>query len=119
MPHQRLGIDGTGTAQAVKAGSEIFLRGRTGAGLDAATQAEHAMRDVAALLAEAGSAMSQVCKVTVLVTDRAFLADVRAVVVRHLGSTAAVGTDLIVNGLARPEMLVAIDIDAVIPGGAA
>ena len=36
---------------------------------------------------------------------------------RHLGNIAPVGTGLIVNGLALPEMLVEIDIDAVIPEG--
>jgi enamine deaminase RidA (YjgF/YER057c/UK114 family) len=39
------------------------------------------------------------------------------VVGRHLGNIAPVGTGLIVNGLALPEMLVEIDIDAVIPEG--
>lgn len=118
MAHERL-RSSDGVAGAVKAGHEIFLRGRTGPGPDAAAQAEQAMRDVAALLAEAGSAISHVCKVTALVTDRAYLEPVRAVIARHLGSTAAAGTELIVNGLARPEMMVVIDIDAVIPGGAA
>ena len=118
MAHQRLRIDGAGTARAVTAGPEIFLRDLSGPG-DAAAQAGQAMSEARALLAEAGSALEHVCKVTILVTDRAWLAPVRQVVADHLGGTAAVATDLIVNGLASPEMLVAIDIDAVIPGAPA
>ncbi|MBY0336649.1 MAG: RidA family protein [Acetobacteraceae bacterium] len=134
MPHQRFRrfdtapwYPGQGIADemcmAVRAGNLVFLRGQTGFTLegdfvglgDAAAQAEQAMTNVKLLLEEAGSAMEHICKITTCVTDRAFGPDVRRVIGRHLGHVAPVGTGLIVNGLARPEMLVGIDIDAVIP----
>ena len=110
-------------SMAVRAGNLVFLRGQTGFTLDgefvglgdAAAQADQAMKNVKILLEEAGAAMEHICKITTYITDRAFRPDVYRVIGRHLGNVAPVGTGLIVNGLARPEMLVEIDIDAVIP----
>lgn len=112
---------------AVRAGNHIFLRGQTGFTLDggftglgdAAAQAEQAMTNVKTLLEEAGARMEHICKITTYITDRAWREPVYAVIGRHLGSIAPVGTGLIVNGLATPEMLVEIDIEAVIPDDAA
>lgn len=108
---------------AVRAGNHIVLRGQTGFTLDggftgrgdAAAQAEQAMQNVKVLLEEAGARMEHICKITTYITDRAWREPVYAVIGRHLGDIAPVGTGLIVNGLATPEMLVEIDIDAVIP----
>lgn len=108
---------------AVRAGNLVFLRGQTGFTLDggftgigdAAAQADQAMKNVKVLLEEAGAQMEHICKITTYITDRAFREPVYQVIGRHLGSIAPVGTGLIVNGLALPEMLVEIDIDAVIP----
>lgn len=107
---------------AVRAGQHVVLRSQTGAPLDggftgpgdAAAQAEQAMTNVAILLAEAGARLDHVRKVTTYVTDRAWREPVEAVVARHLGAIDPARTFLIVNGLAAPEMLVAIDIDAII-----
>ena len=109
---------------AVRAGNHIFLRGQTGFTLDggftglgdAAAQADQAMRNVRVLLEEAGAKMEDICKITTYITDRAYRTAVYQVVGRHLGNIAPVGTGLIVNGLALPEMLVEIDIEAVIAG---
>ena len=108
---------------AVRAGNLVFLRGQTGFTLeggftgigDAAAQADQAMRNVKTLLEEAGSAMEHICRITTYITDRAWREPVYQVIGRHLGGIAPVGTGLIVGGLALPEMLVEIDIDAVIP----
>ena len=135
MAHQRFRRFNTGVfyrdqairnemCMAVRAGNLVFLRGQTGFTLeggftglgDAGAQADQAMRNVKILLEEAGSEMSQICKITTYITDRAYREAVYQVVGRHLGDIAPVGTGLIVNGLALPEMLVEIDIDAVIPG---
>jgi enamine deaminase RidA (YjgF/YER057c/UK114 family) len=134
MAHERLRRFNTGLyykgqdirnemSMVVKAGKLIFLRGQTGFTLDggfvgigdAAAQADQAMKNVKVLLEEAGSRMAHICKITTYITDRAYREPVYQVVGRHLGSIAPVGTGLIVNGLALPEMLVEIDIDAVIP----
>lgn len=133
MAHQRFRRFNTGPyydnqitnemCMAVRAGNLVFLRGQTGFTLDgdfvglgdAAAQADQAMRNVKVLLEEAGARMEHICKITTYITDRAWREPVYQVIGRHLGSIAPVGTGLIVNGLARPEMLVEIDIDAVIP----
>jgi enamine deaminase RidA (YjgF/YER057c/UK114 family) len=107
----------------VRAGNIIFLRGQTGFDLDnkfvgkgdAAAQADQAMRNVKVLLEEAGAKMAHICKVTTYITDRAYREPVYNVVGRHLKGVFPCGTGLIVNGLALPEMLVEIDIEAVIP----
>lgn len=134
MAHQRFRRFNTGRyykdqdirnemSMVVKAGKLVFLRGQTGFTLDggfvglgdAAAQAEQAMTNVKILLEEAGSQMAHICKITTYITDRAYREPVYQVIGRYLGEIAPVGTGLIVNGLALPEMLVEIDIDAVIP----
>ncbi|MBY0334152.1 MAG: RidA family protein [Acetobacteraceae bacterium] len=134
MAHQRFRRFNTGLycrdqdirnemCMAVRAGNLVFLRGQTGFTLeggftgigDAAAQADQAMRNVKTLLEEAGSAMEHICRITTTITDRAWREPVYQVIGRHLGGIAPVATGLIVGGLALPEMLVEIDIDAVIP----
>jgi enamine deaminase RidA (YjgF/YER057c/UK114 family) len=83
-----------------------------GAG-DARAQAEQAMENVAALLAEAGAGLGDVVKATVYVTDRAFVADVNDVVLRRLGGNTPAFTTLVVKGLASPELLMEVDVVAV------
>ena len=107
----------------VKAGSRLFMHGQTGLDLthrlvapeDAAAQAAQAMENVARLLEEAGSSLEHICKVTTYITDRAYRVPVYNVVGRYLKGIPTVATGLIVKGLARPEMKVELDIEAVIP----
>jgi enamine deaminase RidA (YjgF/YER057c/UK114 family) len=134
MPHQRLrkfntrdvyrnvSIDND-MCMVVKAGRHIFLRGQTGFDLDGrfvgvgdpAAQTEQAMKNVKALLEEAGSRLEHICKITTYITDRGYREAVYNVIGRHLRGIHPCGTGLIVRGLALPEMLVEVDIDAVIP----
>ena len=119
-PEQRLDND---LCMVVRAGNQVFLRGQTGFDLDGkfhgvgdpAAQAETAMACVKALLEEAGAKLAHICKITVYITDRAYREPVYQVIGRHLMGVYPVSTGLIVNGLARPEMLMEIDVDAVIP----
>ena len=119
-PDQTLDND---MCMVVKAGPRLFLRGQTGLDLahtltaheDAAAQADQAMQNVVQLLAEVGSSLDHVCKVTTYITDRAYRVPVYNVVGRYLKGMPTVATGLIVKGLARPEMKMAIDVDAVIP----
>ena len=123
-PEQRLNND---LCMAVRAGNQIFLRGQTGFDLDGrfhgagdpAKQAETAMACVKTLLEEAGAKLEHVCKVTIYITDRAYREPVYNVVGKWLKGVYPVSTGLIVSGLARPEMLMEIDVDAVIPEGEA
>ena len=110
-------------AMAVRAGNRIWLRGQTGLDLDgnfigvgdAAAQAENAMHCVQVLLEEAGSELSHIVKTTIYLTDQADREAVYGVVGRWLKGVFPCQTGLIVAGLAKPEMLMEIDIEAVIP----
>jgi len=119
-PGQKLDND---LSMVVRAGRHIFLRGQTAMDFDgkihgigdAAAQAENAMRCAKILLEEAGSRLEHVCKVTIYITDREYREAVYQVVGRWLKGIYPVSTGLIVNGLAQPEYLMEVDIDAVIP----
>jgi enamine deaminase RidA (YjgF/YER057c/UK114 family) len=119
-PEQKLDND---LCMAVRAGRHVFLRGQTAIDLDGkmhgvgdpAAQAENAMRCAKILLEEAGSRLDHVCKVTIYLVDRAHREPVYQVIGRWLKGVFPVSTGLIVAGLAKPEFLMEIDIDAVIP----
>ena len=123
-PNQTLDND---MCMVVKAGNRIFMRGQTGLDLDhnlvapedAAAQADQAMRNVKQLLEEAGASLEHICKVTTYITDRAYRVPVYNTVGRYLKSIPTVATGLIVKGLARPELKVELDIEAVLPQASA
>ena len=107
----------------VRAGRTIFIRGQTGLNLDnkfigvgdPAAQAEQAIGNVKQLLEEAGSKLEHICKVTTYITDRAHREAVYNVIGRHLKGIHPCGTGIIVRGLAMPEMMMEIDVEAMIP----
>ena len=110
---------------AVRAGNRVFLRGQTGFDLDgnmtgvgdAAAQAENAMSCVKILLKESGAKLEHVCKVTIYITDRSYREEVYEAVGRWLKGVHVCSTGLIVKGLALPEMVMEIDVEAIIPDG--
>ena len=118
---QPLDID---LCMAVVAGDRVILRGQTGMGLDekfygvgdAKAQAEQAMDNVAILLGEAGASLSDIVKLTIYVTDRAYLAEVNAAILARLGSTVPAVTSVIIKGLASPELLMEVDVVAIKAG---
>ena len=122
-PEQKLDND---LCMAVRAGNHIFLRGQVGQDLqgnmigvgDPAKQTEQAMRNVKQLLEEAGSKLAHVCKITVYITDRAYREPVYREIGKWLKGVYPCSTGLIVQGLARPEWVMEIDVEAVIPEGA-
>jgi enamine deaminase RidA (YjgF/YER057c/UK114 family) len=119
-PDQNLDND---LCMAVRAGNTVYLRGQTGMDFDGriedigdpAAQAETAMKNVKILLEEAGARLEHICKVTVYITDRAYRESVYRVIGKWLKGVYPVSTGLIVQGLAKPELLMEIDVDAVIP----
>lgn len=119
-PQQGLDND---VCMVVRAGNRVFLRGQTGLDLDgnmvgigdAAAQAENAMRCVKTLLEEAGAKLEHICKTTIYITDRTYREPVYQVIGKWLKGVYPCSTGLIVNGLARPDMLMEIDVEAVIP----
>ena len=108
--------------QVVKAGNLIFLRGQVGSDFegnvigvgDPAAQTEQAMRNVKQLLEEAGASLEDICKITIYITDRAYREEVYEVIGKWLKGVFPVSTGLIVQGLAKPEWVMEIDVIAVI-----
>jgi enamine deaminase RidA (YjgF/YER057c/UK114 family) len=119
-PEQQLDND---LCMAVRAGNHIFLRGQVGQDLqgnmvgigDPRRQTEQAMKNVKQLLEEAGSRLEHICKITVYITDRAYREPVYRELGRWLKGVYPCSTGLIVEGLARPEWVMEIDVEAVIP----
>lgn len=121
-PNQKLNND---LCQVVKArGTLVFVRGQVGQDIDnfesidslsAYDQADKAMQNVKQLLEEAGSELSQICRIQVYITDRAYRDDVYQAIGKWLEGVFPVSTGLIVDGLARPEWVMEIEATAVIP----
>lgn len=119
-PDQSLDND---LCQAVRAGNTVYLRGQVGSDFDGntigagdpAAQAEQAMKNVRQLLEEAGAELGDVVKIVVYITDPAWREPVYRVIGRWLKGVFPVSTGLIVDGLARPEWVMEIDVTAVIP----
>ena len=119
-PNQNLDND---LCQVVRAGNMVFVRGQVGSDFegntigvgDAAAQAEQAMSNVDQLLREAGSELAHICRTVIYLTDRAYRDDVYRVIGRWLKGVYPVSTGVIVDGLARPEWLMEIEVTAVIP----
>ncbi len=107
--------------QVVRAGHLIFVRGQVGSDFDGnvigvgdpAAQADQAMRNVDQLLREAGSRLEDICKITVYITDRAYREAVYTQIGKWLKGVFPVSTGLIVQGLARPEWVMEIEVIAV------
>jgi enamine deaminase RidA (YjgF/YER057c/UK114 family) len=120
-PDQKLDND---LSMVVRANHTVYVRGQTAMDLDgkivgigdAAAQAENAMACAKVLLEEAGAQLEDVVKITIYITDRAYREPVYRVVGRWLKGVYPVSTGIIVQGLARPEYLMEIDIIAEIPG---
>jgi enamine deaminase RidA (YjgF/YER057c/UK114 family) len=70
------------------------------------------MDNVAALLSEARVGLSDIAKVAINVTDRAFLPSVTDVVLRRLDGVRPCVSMLVVKGLASPELLMEVDVTA-------
>lgn len=107
---------------AVLAGRRVFLRGQTGMTLgrefvglnDPAAQARQAIENVRTLLADVDADLSHATRLVTYVTDRAYLAPVLAEVEAAFAASPVAGTELVIKGLAAPEILMEIDVHAVL-----
>jgi enamine deaminase RidA (YjgF/YER057c/UK114 family) len=120
-PEQDLDND---LCQVVRAGNTVYLRGQVGQDLetgesvgigDPAAQTEQAMKNVKQLLEEAGAKLGHICKITIYITGREYREPVYREVGKWLKGVYPVSTGLIIDGLARPEWVMEIDVIAVIP----
>ena len=112
-----LGSEGP-AAQCYKLGNFVFMTGMTAFTLDtgalvgvgdAAAQARQACENIKTLMEMAGGKLSDVIKIIVYVTDRAYRAQAYPVIRRYFAPLRPCGTGVVVAGLARPELLVEID----------
>ena len=109
--------------QAVVAGNTVYLRGQVGTDFDGnlvgpgdpRAQAEQAMKNVKALLEEAGSELGHIVKTTTYITDARYREPVYQEIGSWLKGVFPVSTGLVVAGLGRAEWLMEIDVIAVIP----
>jgi len=120
-PEQNLDND---LCQAVVAGNTVYLRGQIGQDLDTResvgigdveAQTERAMANIAMLLDESASALEDIVKIVVYLTDVRYRDPVYQVMGRWLKGVFPVSTGVVVSALARPEWMVEIDAIAVIP----
>ena len=108
--------------KSVRAGNVVHLRGQTGFTLngefsfpgDPAAQADQAMKNVGALLDEAGASIGDICKIHTYILHRAHREAIYRAIGRHVEGVHPCGTGLIVDGFAMPEILVEIDVVAVV-----
>ena len=106
-------------SKAIRAsGDFVFMQGQVGLDLegkligpgDAGAQADQACRNIAHWMGEAGGSLSDVCKLTVYVTDISY----RPAVNNWFEGAQHCSTGVVVSGLADPSLLVEIDAMAVI-----
>jgi len=76
------------------------------------------MANIALLLAECGSRLADICKITIYLVDVRHREAVYRIVGRWLKGVHPVSTGLTVVALARPEWLVEIDVIATLPDAA-
>lgn len=108
-----------GYSRAVADGPYVFVSGTTGYDYatmtmpdDVTSQAENCLRTIASVLAEAGTSLAALVRVTVYVTQAADQEPVLRVMGRHLRDIRPANTTLVVAGFLRPEMKVEIEATA-------
>jgi enamine deaminase RidA (YjgF/YER057c/UK114 family) len=119
-PEQSISND---LAQAVVAGSTIYLRGQVAQDLDTresvavgdpAAQTHKVMDNIELLLREAGGALEHVVTCHVYLTDVRYREPVYRVLGERMRGVHPVFTGLVIDGLARPEWVVEVTATAVI-----
>lgn len=110
-------------SKAIRAsGDFVFMQGQVGLDLDgtligpgdAGAQADQACRNIEHWMGEAGGSLSDVCKLTVYVTDISYRPAVYTAINRWFEGVQHCSTGVVVSGLADPSLLVEIDAMAVI-----
>ena len=111
-------VEVTGPAKTVYISGQIaFDKDGTivGAG-DMKAQAEQVFKNLQAALDAAGAKFSDVVKMNTFITDMSKAPAVREVRARYFGETTPASTLVQVAALARPELMLEIEVIAVVPG---
>ena len=109
-------VEVTGPAKTVYIAGQIAFdkEGKlVGAG-DMAAQAEQVFKNLQAALETAGAKFSDVVKMNTYITDMSKAPAVREVRARYFGQTAPASTLVQVPALARPELMLEIEVIAVV-----
>jgi enamine deaminase RidA (YjgF/YER057c/UK114 family) len=103
----------------------LFVAGQTGVRADGTApdgfeeQCDLVWRNIRAIVEDADMALTDIVKLTVLLTDAAQLPKFAEVRLRHLGDHKPAVTGFVVKALVRPEWLVEVDAVALKPAPAA
>jgi len=107
-----------GYSRAIAAGPWVFVSGTTGFDYttmtisgDVAEQAEQCLKNIAAALAQAGSSLADVVRVTYVLPDACEFAACWPVMRKHFG-TVRPAAMMISAGLADPRMKIEIEVTA-------
>jgi enamine deaminase RidA (YjgF/YER057c/UK114 family) len=111
-----------GYSRAVRVGKQVFVAGTGAWGDDAElvgvgdvyAQAKQTIRNIEKALAQAGATLADVVRTRTFVTDIARFDEMARAHREAFGEIRPAATCLEVSALARPEMLVEIEVDAVI-----
>jgi reactive intermediate/imine deaminase len=109
-------------SHVVRAGDTLYVSGQVAKDRDnnfvgvsdPEAQCRQAFANLAAVLEEAGSSLEHIVKLTIYLTDAAFIDTFRAVRNELLNRPMPASTLVIVSGLAAPELLVEIEAIAVL-----
>lgn len=101
----------------------LFIAGQTGVDADnnvvgkgdAAAQTEQVLKNMKAVLDEAGASFADIVKITTYITDPRFRDDINPARRKYLGDNPPASTLVVVSGLANPDYLVEIEAIAVLP----
>ncbi|MEP7040107.1 MAG: Rid family detoxifying hydrolase [Chloroflexota bacterium] len=99
-------------SQAIRAGGFVFTAGQVGGepadgalADGVAAQADQALRNLAAVLAEAGTSLERVVKTTIFLTDMADFAAVNEVYARHLSPPYPARSTVAVKALPKGALV--------------
>ena len=114
-----------GYSRAVKVGNLVFVSGSGAWGDDAElvgvddvyAQAKQTIRNIEKALAEAGATLADVVRTRTFITDIEHFDEMARAHKEAFGEIRPAATCLQVSALARPDMLVEIEADAVVGGG--
>jgi reactive intermediate/imine deaminase len=111
-------VEVTGPAKTVYISGQIAFdkEGKIVGPGDMAAQAEQVFKNLQAALESAGAKFADVVKMNTYITDMAKAPAVREVRARYFGQTTPASTLVQVAALARPELMLEIEVIAVVPG---
>ena len=103
-----------GYSRAVRVGPYVVVSGTTAPGDTIADQAREALRRIETALVQAGASLSDVVRTRMFVTDISRWREVGAVHADVFGQIRPAATMVEVSALISPELMVEIEVDAVI-----